>query len=83
MKCCQSGPTTVTPENRYEGSGLQDWLSSGQTTNIGIAFRNGIGQGVFPLVTMMSLLEAVPKWRGDPDLNATNEDVTVPLIPPN
>ena len=27
--------------------------------------------------TTLSLLEAVPELRGDPDLNATNEGVTV------
>jgi hypothetical protein len=56
--------------------GLRKSFSLRKKENVIRDFIRGEDFSIFDPTTM-SLLEAVPELRGDPDLNATNEGVTV------
>lgn len=68
----------------YGSSGKGGALCTGLRKSFGLRKKEGVIKDFIPGEdfsifnnTTLSLLEAVPELRGDPDLNATNEGVTV------
>ena len=68
----------------YGSTGKGGTLCTGLQKSFGLRKKEGVIKDFIPGEdfsifnnTVLSLLEAVPELRGDPDLNATNEGVTV------
>jgi hypothetical protein len=68
----------------YGSSGKGGALCVGLRKSFGLRKKEGVIKGViagedFSIFNdaVLALLEAVPEMRGDPDLNATNEGVTI------
>jgi len=68
----------------YGSTGKGGALCTGLQKSFGLRKKEGVIKDFIPGEdfsifnnTVLSLLEAVPELRGDPDLNATNEGVTV------
>ncbi len=68
----------------YGSSGKGGKLCVGLRKSFGLRRKEGVIRDFFPGESftifnqpVLLLLEAVPELRGDPDLNATNEGVTV------
>ncbi len=68
----------------YGSSGKGGTLCVGLRKSFGLRRKEGVIRDFFPgeafsifNPAVLLLLEAVPEVRGDPDLNATNEGVTV------
>jgi hypothetical protein len=70
--------------HRYGSSGTGGKLCIGLRKSFGLRKKEGIIKGFVPSEdfsifndTTLKMLEAVPELRGDPDLSATNEGVSV------
>ncbi len=68
----------------YGSSGKGGALCIGLRKSFGLRKKEGAIKGFFPgeefsvfNPAVLDMLEAVPSLRGDPDLNATNEGVTL------
>lgn len=68
----------------YGSSGKGGMLCIGLRKSFGLRKKEGVIKDFFPgedfsifNQTVLTMLEAVPELRGDPDMNATNEGVTV------
>jgi len=68
----------------YGSSGKGGALCIGLRKSFGLRKKEGVIKGFFPgeefsvfNPAVLDMLEAVPSLRGDPDLNATNEGVTL------
>jgi hypothetical protein len=80
----RAGARVLKAVHGYGSSGTGGKLCVGLRKSFGLRKKEGvikdsIAGGDFSIFneTVLALLEAVPELRGDPDLNATNEGVTV------
>ena len=80
----RAGARVLKVIHGYGSSGKGGTLCHGLRKSFGLRRKEGVIRGFIPGerfsifdATVLQLLEAVPELRADPDLNATNEGVTV------